>query len=57
MSDIKLFLRFIARLDRPRRLLRGDKKGISPMFVILLFSKLRDKLVRLAISARGTNTS
>lgn len=54
---MEFFLRFIASFVSPKIPLRGYKNDFSPIFLILFSSKLRDKLVRLTISARGSKTS
>jgi len=50
-----LFFRFIVRIDRLRRLAKGDNKDYAPTPLILFLSSFKVRVDRLRRLAKGYN--
>jgi len=55
MSSILLYVRSRARLERLRRLAKGDNRDSAPMSPILLYFRSRVRFERLRRFAKGDN--
>ena len=55
MSPIWLLKRKRVRLERCRRLAKGDNRDLAPMSPILLLIRFRVRLERLGRFAKGNN--